>query len=100
MLKGTGKVTLLVQILVPTLTVASVLFGDSLFFTLSVMKEKGIPFSWFLLKVILTNLWQIETEAGNVLSMVFALVGAGFALYRARKPKFQAAFEPLGLPGT
>lgn len=100
MLKGTGKVTLSAQILIPTLTVASVLFGDALFFTLTVMKANDVPFSLRLLARIITHLWQIETAGGNVLSVVFALVGAGYALYRARKPKFQAAFEPLSLSGA
>lgn len=99
MIKGTGKVTLLVQILVPTLTVASVLFGDAIFFALTVMKANNVPFS-LALKAVLTHLWQIETVGGNVLSPVFGLVGAGYALYRARKPKFQAAFEQLGTSGA
>lgn len=98
MLKGTGKATPLVQVLVPVLTVASVLFGDCLYFTLSVMKERELPFSWSLFKVIMTHLWQIETTGGNIASVIFALIGAGFAVFQARKPKFQASFEPLGVP--
>jgi hypothetical protein len=35
-----------------------------------------------------------------VLSLLFALVGAGYALYSARKPKFQAVFQPLGAPNN
>ena len=30
----------------------------------------------------------------------FALIGAGYAVYAARKPKFKAAFQPLGTPGV
>lgn len=99
-LKGTGKVTLAGQVSIPILTVASVLFGDALFFTLTVMKEQSLPFSQKLFKAVLTNLWEIEKESNGALSIIFALVGAGYALYRARKPKFKAAFEPLGMPGS
>ncbi len=98
MIKGTGKVTLFVQISIPILTIASILFGDVIFFVLSVMKETGNPFSGKLFMAVVTNLWQIETQSGNVLSIVFALIGAGVSVFRARKPKFKVAFEPLVAP--
>ena len=98
-IKGTHKVTLFGQILVPILTVASVLFGDAIFYTLAVMKEKQIPFSMQLLKAILANLWAIEKEGNGILTLLFALVGAGYALYAARKPKFKTSFQPLDAPG-
>jgi hypothetical protein len=97
-IKGTRKVTLFGQILVPILTVASVLFGDAIFYTLAVMKEKQIPFSMHLLKAILAHLWEIEKEGNGILSLIFALVGAGYALYAARKPKFKTSFRPLDSP--
>jgi len=99
-LKGTGKVTRFGQVIVPIFTVASVLFGDAIFFTLVIMKQENAPFSTKLLGAVLSNLWQIESEGSGVLSLVFALVGAGYALYAARKPKFKAAFQPLGVPGN
>lgn len=95
-LKGTGKVTRFGQIMIPILTVASVLFGDLIFYTLIVMKQEHVPFSGRLLQALMTHLWEIETKDSGVLSLVFALVGAGYALYSARKPKFQAVFQPLG----
>jgi hypothetical protein len=97
-IKGTKKVTPFGQVIVPILTVASVLFGDAIFFTLVVMKHENVPFSGKLLKAILVNLYEIESKRNGILSLVFALVGAGYALYAARKPKFKAAFEPLGAP--
>lgn len=97
-IKGTRKVTRFGQILVPILTVTSVLFGDAIFFTLSVMKSEKVPFSINLLQVILSNLWEIESKGNGILTLVFALVGAGYALYAARKPKFKATFETLGAP--
>jgi hypothetical protein len=99
MIKGTGKVTLFVQLLIPVLTIASILFGDVIYFTLSIMKETGNPFTLKLFTAVITNLWQIETDSGNFLSLVFGLIGAGVSLFQARKPKFKAAFEPLGAPG-
>ena len=95
-IKGTGKVTRFGQLIIPCLTLASVLFGDAIFYTLIVMKEEHIVFSSRLLKVVVLHLWQIEMQDSGVLSLLFALVGAGYALYAARKPKFQAVFQPLG----
>jgi hypothetical protein len=97
-IKGTRKVTRFGQVLIPVLTVASVLFGDAMFFTLTVMRSQKVPFSMQLLQAILGNLWEIEMKGSGVLTLIFALVGAGYALYAARKPKFKASFEPLGAP--
>jgi len=99
-IKGTRKVTLFGQILIPVLTIASVLFGDAIFYTLVVMKSERLAFSGQLLQAIMVHLWEIEMKGNGVLSLIFALVGAGYALYAARKPKFKAAFEPLGAPGA
>lgn len=97
-IKGTRKVTPFGQVIVPILTVASVLFGDAIFYTLVVMKHENVPFSGKLLNAILAHLIEIESKGSGILSLVFGLVGAGYALYAARKPKFKAAFEPLGAP--
>jgi hypothetical protein len=99
-LKGTGKVTRFGQIVIPALTVASVLFGDAIFYTLIVMKQEHVAFSGKLLNAIVVHLWDIESKGNGVLSLIFALVGAGYALYSARKPKFQAVFQPLGAPNA
>src|SRR5712691_847057 len=53
-----------------------------------------------VLNVIVVHLWEIESKGSGVLSLVFGLVGAGYALYSARKPKFQAVFQPLGAPNA
>jgi hypothetical protein len=97
-IKGTRKVTRFGQIAVPILTIASVLFGDAIFFTLAVMRSEKIPFTWKLLQEVLVHLWEIEMKGNGVLTLIFALVGAGYALYAARKPKFKTSFEPLGAP--
>ena len=98
-IKGTGKVTRFGQIIIPILTVASVLFGDAIFYTLIVMKQEHVSFSGKLLQTIVVNLWEIESK-GGIASLIFALVGAGYAIYSARKPKFQAVFQPLGSPNS
>lgn len=100
MIKGTGKVTRFGQIIIPILTVASVLFGDAIFYTLIIMKQEHVHFSGRLLNAVVLNLWEIEREGNGVISLIFALVGAGYAIYSARKPKFQAVFQPLGSPNT
>jgi hypothetical protein len=99
-LKGTGKVTRFGQVIIPIFTVASVLFGDAIFYTLAIMKHESAPFSTKLLGAVLSHLWEIEKEGNGVLTIIFALVGAGYALYAARKPKFKAAFQPLGAPSV
>jgi len=98
-IKGTGKVTRFGQIIIPILTVACVLFGDAIFYTLIVMKQENVSFSGKLLHTIVVNLWEIESK-GGIASLIFALVGAGYAIYSARKPKFQAVFQPLGSPNS
>jgi hypothetical protein len=99
-LRGTGKVTRFGQVIIPVLTVASVLFGDAIFYTLIVMKHENVPFSGKLLNTIVLHLWEIEREGNGVATLIFALVGAGYAVYSARKPKFQAVFQPLGSPNA
>jgi hypothetical protein len=99
MIKGTRKVTLLVQLMVPLLTIAAILFGDSIYFVLSYMKETASPFSMKLFTAVIGNIWKLEVDTGNVVSLIFGLIGAGFSVWHARKPKFRVTFEPLGAPG-
>lgn len=97
--KGIGKINLAGQIMVGVLTVASVLFGDVIFYTLAFMKEMNLPFSMELLGTVMENFVEIETDSkGGVASVFFALIGAGIAVYSHRKPAFTAKFEPLGPP--
>jgi len=99
-LRGTGKVTRFGQAIIPLLTIASVLFGDAIFYTLIIMKQEHVSFSGKLLNAVVLHLWEIERQGSGVLSLLFALVGAGYALYSARKPKFQAVFQSLGAPNS
>jgi len=96
---GMGKVTWPGRILIGVLTVASVLFGDLLFYTLVVMREEHVPFTLGLVNEIAGSFWEIETsEKGGLASVAFALIGAGIVVYSTRRPEFHAAFEPLGSP--
>lgn len=96
-IKGMGRINLAGQIAIGVLTVLSVMMGDVLFYTLSVMKLEQVPFSFELVANIIANFWAIETDSsGGIASMLFALGGAGYAVYSmGRKPKFQAVFERL-----
>jgi hypothetical protein len=37
-------------------------------------------------------------KGNGVLTLIFALLGAGYGLYATPKPKFKKSFEPLGAP--
>lgn len=100
LIKGTGKVTRIGQASIPILTIGSILFGDAIFYTLAIMKNRNLAFSFTLLKAVIVNLWSIEKTGNGAVSLIFGLVGAGYALYAARKPKFKAIFETLGVSGT
>lgn len=99
-IKGTGKVTTLGQLLTPVLTLSSVLLGDAFFFTLSIMKQEQLSYSTNLLRAVLQHFVELEKESGGGLSLIFALVGAGYAIYAARKPRFAVKFEPLATTGS
>ncbi|MGH9788281.1 MAG: hypothetical protein ACRD4U_06230 [Candidatus Acidiferrales bacterium] len=96
---GMGKIERTGQVLVVVLTILSVLLGDTLFYCLIIMEQEQIPFSLDLLLGVILNLVTIESESeGGIGSVLFALIGAGYALYAMRKPKFKAHFERLGQP--
>jgi len=100
-IKGMGKVTRAGQVLVFLLTIASVLFGDVIFYTLVLMEKLKRPFSAELVAAVMANFWQVVTSAGGgIASVLFAFVGAGYALYKARKPRFKVKFERLGQPSS
>jgi hypothetical protein len=93
---GMGKVNIVGQIAVFVLTVASVLFGDVIFYTLSVMKAENVQFSFKIVAYLVRHLVEIEKEGQGILTLGVALFGAGYVVYAAaRKPKFEAKFERL-----
>jgi len=98
--KGSKKITLFGQAIIPILTVGSVVLGDAFYFTLTIMKMQNVPFSQKLFMDVMTNLWEIEKATSGIFSIGFALIGAVAAIYKARKPKFKAVFEQVGNPGA
>jgi hypothetical protein len=79
--------------LIPVVTVSSVLAGDrdetqaSLVFRTAVERHR--------------HTFVADREPGQWRFVAdFWLIGAGYALYSARKPKFKAAFQPLGAPSA
>ena len=96
LIKGMGKINLAGQIAIGVLTVASVIAGDFFFYTGAVVLYKNMPLSLDLVKRVMGVFWNIELKEG-VISILFALFGAGYAVYhKARKPKFDVVFKPLG----
>jgi hypothetical protein len=97
---GIGKINTAGKIAAFVLTVASVVFGDAIFFTLEIAKEQNIPVNFALLKEILGSIVEIETSGENIISVLFALVGAAIVIYQKRKPKFTPEFTRLGAPAA
>ncbi|MBI1739238.1 MAG: hypothetical protein HYR58_08315 [Acidobacteria bacterium] len=98
--KGIGKINLAGKISAFVLTVASVVFGDAIFYTLAIARQEKLPVSMDLLKQVLANLWEIETSIDGLSSIAFALIGAGIVIYQKRRPKFTPEFQRLGEPST
>jgi hypothetical protein len=98
--KGTGKVTWTARIMIGVLAIASVAFGDAIFYALTLMKEMQIAFMPAL-KLVLMSFWKLETDVdGGIASILFGLIGAGITVYGTRKPAFKARFVALGTPAT
>ena len=97
---GIGKINVAGKIAAFVLTVASVVFGDAIFYTLEVAKEQQIPVSFELLKEVLGSIVAIETSGENIISVLFAMIGAGIVIYQKRKPKFSPEFQRLGAPAA
>jgi len=98
--KGIGKVTSSAKIIIGLLTATSVAFGDAIFYALMVMNQSQVAFIPAL-KLVLATFWKLETDAdGGLVSILFALIGAGIVMYQTRKPAFKARFVSLGTPAT
>lgn len=98
--KGIGKINLAGKISAFVFTVASVVFGDAIFYTLAIARNEQLPVSMDLLKQVLASLPEIETSSDGLSSIAFALIGAGIVIYQKRKPKFTPEFQRLGAPST
>lgn len=79
-MKGAGRINLPTKAAMVVLTVLSVVMGDVLFYTLSLMRSENVGVSAELAGRILANFWAIATEsAGRKLPLFFALLGMWFS---------------------
>ncbi len=98
--KGIGKINLAGKLAAFVFTVASVVFGDAIFYTLAIARQEQLPVSMDLLKQVLASLPEIETSSDGLFSIGFALIGAGIVIYQKRKPAFIPEFQRLGSPAA
>ncbi|MCU1285253.1 MAG: hypothetical protein JWO13_1603 [Acidobacteriales bacterium] len=99
LIKGMGRITMMGQAAIALLTIASVLFGDVLFYTGYIVRNENVPFSGALLGRVLSIFWSVELKEGW-LSIGFALIAAVYAVYqKGRKPKFNVVFTQLAPEG-
>ena len=95
--KGMGKVNLYGRALTVVLTIVSVLAGDFIFLFLSAADQLAAPKSLALARLVAANFVNIEfSNADGYLSLLFALVGAGFILYANRPPANRREFVRVG----
>jgi hypothetical protein len=97
--KGAGKITWPGRIAAALLTLASIMLGDIFFYSLLMAKEFQVPLSMEVVSAAFGVFQEIEfTSEGGLFSIIFALVGAGYAIYTFKPPAFEASFETLGTP--
>jgi len=95
--KGMGKVNLVGRALTVLLTLASVFAGDYVFILLSSAKHLDRTLDLDLAFSVANRFLEIEfSEASGYLSLLFALIGAGYILYINRPPTFRKHYQPLG----
>jgi hypothetical protein len=83
--RGMGKVNHLGRAVTMALTVASVMAGDFVFIFLNVARNISAPPSIDLARQVAATFIDIEfTESNGWMTLVFALVGAGYILYVKR----------------
>ena len=71
-----------------------------IFYALVVINDNKLDFSPALM-LVLTIFFKIESDSdGGLLSILFALIGAGITMYGTRKPAFKARFIPLETPAA
>lgn len=94
--RGMGKINLFGRILTMVLTFCSVLAGDYVALLLTVGNQPGVGFSSEVAARVAQAFWSVEFGQGNgYLTLVLALVGAGYILFVNRLPSFKVEYEPL-----
>lgn len=95
--RGMEKVNHFGRALTVLLTLATVLAGDYLFILFSAAQESEGGLSLRLASAVATHFYEVDFQNGSgFVSLLFALVGAGYILYVNRPPRFRVTYEPLG----
>ena len=95
--RGMEKVNAFGRMLTVLLTLATVIVGDYLFILFSAAKEVEGGLSLGLAALVAQDFFEADFKHGSgYVSLLFALVGAGYILYVNRPPKFHVKYEPLG----
>lgn len=95
--RGMEKVNLFGRMLTVLLTLATVIAGDYLFILFSAAKDVEGGLSVRLAALAAQHFYEVDFQNGSgYVSLLFALVGAGYILYVNRPPKFHVKYEPLG----
>lgn len=95
--RGMEKVNHFGRMLTVLLTLATVLAGDYLFILFSAAREVEGGLSLRLAIVAAQHFFEANFQNGSgYISLLFALVGAGYILYMNRPPRFRVTYEPLG----
>ena len=95
--RGMEKVNHFGRALTVLLTVVTVVVGDYLFILFSAAKEVEGGLSLQLARVAAQHFFEVNFKDGSgYMSLLFALVGAGYILYVNRPPTFHVKYEPIG----
>ncbi len=86
-LRGTRKADRWSQLWATALTVASVFFGDALYYCYLISQEFHRPLNLDLLRRVGDHFWEIEISMSGVASLFFALCGAVYVLRRINPQK-------------
>ncbi|WP_243287940.1 hypothetical protein [Geothrix terrae] len=94
--RGMEKVNHVGRALTVLLTVVTVLAGDYLFILFSAAREVEGGLSLRLALLAAQHFFEADFQEGSgYVSLLFALIGAGYILYVNRPPRFQVKYEPL-----
>ncbi len=95
--RGMEKVNHFGRVLTVLLTLGTVLAGDYLFILFSAAREVEGGMSLRLASAVVSHFYEADFQNGSgFVSLIFALVGAGYILYVNRPPRFRVTYEPLG----
>ncbi len=99
--RASGKVTNLGRAMTVAFTVAAVIAGDFLFIVMSAAQQLHRPIDGSLVAEVARAFLRIEySEPSGWISLLFALIGAVYILYRNRPPVARRKMLPVRPPLT